>query len=513
MSSTKISDFIDGVSFQSTDLLNIVRSGTNFKVPASALSAFLGVTGTISPKGSGIQILNQPDSTTNEIRSIEATGGILAQLSASNSVQIKSNFANTAGGVSLIDDVTASQIKFRSIEAGPQIAVSLSGDNIQISVVSAAVSSKTVVVSVEADFPTPSGGVIVLADDTDYLLVNDIATVNRFIVGFNTVLRATDERISTLTYTGTGKMFTGINANFGIKDIALDMPNGGLFDLTHPAGTGATELSHVVIKSCVDLGIIDEAPVFSTDSINYQNIITKGYTFTGASGNIRISASLAVVNGGDFIDLGTATFDGISIESTVGIVASGANFLKGATGSANINIDAIGVMLNTRVQGAGTAAIGITISDARWLFSSNSPIGDTRTDGLLSFDTPTTTVLAASTPKLITGPWTVERVSQMTGTVGGRLIYSSDRPTVVPVVIALSLEPVSGTNKAVNIYIAKNGSIESTSKVSTTVSSGSPKNQSVVWQDELMNGDFIEAFIESVDGTDIQVNTATLRIN
>lgn len=511
--STKISNFIDGVSFQSTDQLNIVRNGTNLKVPASALSAFLGVTGTITPKGAGIQVLNQPDATTNEIRAIEATGGILTQLSATDSIQIKSNFANTLGGVSLIDDVSANQLKFRSIISGPGIAVSLSGDNIQISEIDTAVSTKTVVVSVEADFPAPSAGVIVLDDDTDYLLINDLITVNRFVLGVNTVLRSSDRRIITLTYNSVGNMLTGVDARATIKNMALDAPTGTIFNITNPIGTGGIELDSITVKNCVNIGVIDKAPIFIALSVNYENITGTGYLFTGAGGGLRLSAGVAVITAGDFIDLGTATFNSISIESILGIVSAGANFINGAASSANINAGGLGTMLNNRAQGAGTAVTGLSVDDARWLSIGNFPIGDTRTDGLCSFDAATTTVLSAATPKLITGVWTVERVSQMIGTAGGRLTYKSGRMAVLPITIALSLEPVSGTNKDVNIYIAKNGVIESSSKVSTTVSSGSPKNQTVLWQAQLSEDDFIECWIESIDGTNIQVNSASLRIN
>ena len=41
--SKKISNFTAQTNYQAGDLINIVRNGTNFKVDASALSSFLGV--------------------------------------------------------------------------------------------------------------------------------------------------------------------------------------------------------------------------------------------------------------------------------------------------------------------------------------------------------------------------------------------------------------------------------------------------------------------------------------
>lgn len=101
----------------------------------------------------------------------------------------------------------------------------------------------------------------------------------------------------------------------------------------------------------------------------------------------------------------------------------------------------------------------------------------------------------------------------MTATAGGRITYNGEKNATLPVTATVSLEPVSGTNKDINIYLAKNGVVITASKVFTTVSAVSPKNQSVVWQDSWASGDYYEVWIESVDGTDVQVNTAKLRVN
>ena len=101
----------------------------------------------------------------------------------------------------------------------------------------------------------------------------------------------------------------------------------------------------------------------------------------------------------------------------------------------------------------------------------------------------------------------------MSGTVAGRLTYKGEKKSTLPISGTISIEPVSGTNKAVNIYLAKNGSVIVASLVHLVISSGSPKSPPINWQDAFNENDFYEMFIESIDGTNLQVNTANLRVN
>lgn len=509
----KISQFTQQLTFQATDILNIVRSNTNFKIPVSGLPAFLGVTGTIVPRGTGTPVLNQPTSTSNEIRGIEAGVGIIVGLGVSDDVQIKHNFDNIGSGTSLIKSLITAKTEWKSLIAGPGIAIASTGDQIQISTAVSPVTTKTVIIAEASDFPTAIGGVINLVAGTDYLLVQDISTPNRFVVANNSVIRAANSAIIKFTYTGTETFLTGVDANFKIEKIKPNCPTGKLFDMSETVPGGVFQMNDMTVESCDEMGTLNDLSAVQITNIAFDDVKTDGMKFLGNIPVFILERCVFTQLLGNVLDLGTATFDGITLITNFATVSAGVSFLKGATGSANINTGGLGTVFNSRISGAGASLSGISSDDALWNFFGNDDIPDTRPDGLLSFQTPTTTVLSAATPALITGTWVVERNSQMTGSVAGRLTYNGGKDAILPISATVSIEPVSGTNKVINLYAAKNGSIIANSKVTTVVSAGSPKNQTVNWQDNFSTTDFYECFIESVDGTDLQTNTATLRVN
>lgn len=508
--SEKISDFTEQTAFADGDKIPVVRSSTNFKIDSDKLATYLGVTGTITPvPNADVDILDQPSGTLNNIRGLEGGKGTQVGLTAQNNVKVDHNFVNAAAGVGIIKDLTSAQTLFRSLLAGTGISVGISGDSIQISATAGTQSTKTVTVSQESDFPTASGGAITLDDDTDYLLLQDVTTSNRFIFGVPSVIRAADSSIASLTYTGSGNMFTGVDANFKLTKFKANCPSGTLFDVTG----GIAQMIDMTVGECDEIGTFTDVIASQINNIAWDDIKTDGLKVFGNTNLFTLLLNLVTLNGGTFIDLGTSTSTGLNINGCFSILGAGTTFLDGAAASANINSGGLGVLDNNRFTGPGTALATITADDTLWNFANNDDIPDTRPDGLLSFQTPTTTNLAVATPALITGTWGVERSSQMTGTVAGRITYNGEKPVTLPISATLSIEPVSGTNKAVNIYLAKNGSVVSNSMVSTVVSAGGPKNQGVNWQDVFTENDFYELWIESVDGTDLQVNTASLRIN
>jgi hypothetical protein len=268
------------------------------------------------------------------------------------------------------------------------------------------------------------------------------------------------------------------------------------------------------IKACQNIGTMEGNFITRFTNVAFESIAAGGLVFSGANKFLIVDVGVSFLGGGSLIDLGTATFDTVSIYGgNIAASAPGSFFLSGAANSANINVGGLGSVINNNGFGSGTALSGISVDDARWNFSLNNNIPNTRPDALLSFDTPTTTVLAAATPALVTGAWTIERTSQMTGTAAGRATYNGEKNATLPITTAISLEPVSGTNKDVNVYLAKNGVVVANSKASLVISAGSPKHVTIPWQDSFANNDYYETWVESVDGTDIQVNTAKLRIN
>lgn len=516
MGSQKISAFNVSTSLTDSDLFTFVINGTNKTIAYSNFKLGLGVTGTLSQTGDplGAPVLDKVSGTQYNFRNIESSKGVLSTVSASNGINISSNFTQGTVGKQIIQDLNADQYTFKSISAGTNIEVVDSGDHLTIGFNPTAGASKTIVVSDITDFPEAIAGVINLVSDTDYLIAKDITTANRFVVAAPNTIRAASSQMVTLKYTGVGAMFTGVDPNFKIVNITVSAPSGSIYSTTAPSGLGIVQMVESNIESCQTIGTMSNNFITRFTNVAFEDLIAGGLTFSGAHEILVVDVGVSFLGGGALIDLGTATFNTVSINGG-NIVASavGTFFLKGAAGSANINVGGLGAVINNSGFGSGTALSGITTDDARWNFLANNNIPDTRPDGLLSFSTPTTTALAAATPALITGTWNIERVSQMTGTAAGRLTYNGEKNSTLPITTTLSMEPVAGTNKDINIYLAKNGVIIPNSKAITTISAGSAKNQSVVWQDVFAGDDYYEVWIESVDGTDVQVNTAKLRVN
>jgi len=374
---------------------------------------------------------------------------------------------------------------------------------------------KQVLVGSKSDFPAPSVGVITLAADTEYFLTGDVSVgTDRLAVANDSNIRAQSSGLATLTYTGTGTMLTGVGISSKISQIRIDCPNGTLLNMDG-SGTGIFQMLNMTIGVADKLGTLTDLAGTQLFSILFGNIVTDGLLFTGSHGAFLGSNLLVTLAAGKLLDLGAATFDAFSFTTSFPTVAAGATMVSGAAASANINAGGFGTIENVVMKGAGAALAGITIDDVQWQFSLNNAIADTKPDALLSFNTPTTTTIAAvNTPILIAGTWTDEGKSQFTVTAGGRATYNGVKDLRVPISIGTSIEAASGSNKDITIYLALNGSVIANSGSPNRVSSNDPKNTSVMWQLTLSKDDFVEVFIENnTDAVDLVVNKASNRVS
>ncbi len=373
---------------------------------------------------------------------------------------------------------------------------------------------KQVLVGAKSDLPAPSGGVITLAADTEYLFTDDVSVgTDRIVLSSGTLVSAQDSSIAALTYTGTGNMFTAIGVSNKITRITINCPNGAVFDIDG-SSTGIFQLFDMTVGICKTIGTWKDLFGSQITNVAFGSITTGGLLFTGAHGIFLSSGNLFGIAAGTLFDLGTATFNSLSITSSFPDVAAGATFLSGAADSANINTGGFATVQDVIQSGLGAALSGITTDDDQWQFSINSDVSDTAPDGLLSFNTPTTTTIATvDTPVLINGTWTSEAFSQFTLTAAGRATYTGVKDVRLPVSIGTTIEAASGTNKDITLYLALNGTVIANSKTVNQVGSNDQKNTSIMWQLDLVMGDFLEVFIENnTDAVDLVVNKASFRI-
>jgi hypothetical protein len=509
----KISQFLSQTTVASGAYITYVDNGTNYKILFSDFVAALGVTGTIVQDGDvlGTPILDTQGSV-NNIRNLEAGSGISTSVSPENGVTIEHNFIEDTTGVELVVDLTADQPKFRSMVAGAGINVSASNGQIQIATSGVPATTKTVIVNDINDFPAAVAGVITLQDDTEYLLTNDISTSNRFVLGNNTLLNGSDNIIIALTYTNSGNMFTSLNKTWTLKNITINCTSGTFIDFD---GTGAEiwQMLACVINADT-LGTIDDISGIHIDDTQFT-ITTDGFLFGGANGVILVESNLGTIAAGTFYDLGTATFSGFSITEAFVTLNGSSVYLDGTTASGNIDSGGLGSVHNSRFFGAGTPLQTIDVDDIRWSFFLNDDIDDTRKSALMSqvSNATATTITVAGTAVKLAGTWTEEEAHQFTTDATGKMTYNGPKTLHADVTMSFSGGPVSGTNKAIKFYVAKNGTVITNSGASNNISSGDPSRTTLVWHEELAAGDYIEAFVANdTDTINVLVTDAILRL-
>lgn len=510
----KISDFITQVSVPDGAYFSYVYNNTNYKILDSNFYSTLGVTGTIEQEGAvtGTPILNKSGSV-NQIRNLEAGSGIKTSVSPENGATIEHGFTEDTTGVTLLKDITADEPLFRSIVAGAGINVAGTNGQIQIALSAIPVSTKTVIVNSIDDFPAAVAGVITLEDDTEYAIRNDITTSNRFEMGNNTVISGSDNIVTALTYTGTGIMFTASSSSFTIKDITINCTSGTFIDFDG-VSNNIMQLLQIIINADI-LGTVDNVSGARVSGSIF-NVTTNGLVFGGVNGFVLLDSNLTTIDAGILYDLGSATFQGLSIINAFVTLNGTSKFLKGLASSGNISAGGAGSVVNSRFFGAGTPLDTITPNDIRWAFFINNTINETTFDALASIsnNATATTITTAGVPVVLAGTWTSEHADRFTISSGGRITYDGEKDIEVQITMSFTVAPTAGTNKEIEMFAGKNGTYSANSGASSVIDATRKQRITVVWHYSLSTGDYVEAFAANItDTTDVLVTDACLRVS
>ena len=382
--------------------------------------------------------------------------------------------------------------------------------------------NNTVVINTASDFPTPSAGEIQLENGKTYVIGADIALTDSLRLG-------TDNKITgnaILSTTNANGLFLGDGFGFAsITGIRIASINGPVFTLVDTVpGSSNLSVTAVLCDTYKSIGTFTDLLSLQIQGTSFNDTVnsTQGMVFSGTDFFVISLREILITTstGAGFIgiDLGTSIADTLEIDNVEVFGVSGTVGLNGAAASANLPAGILGSVTSSNLEGAagvGTSLTGITADDIRWDFMGNAGIADTYPDGLLSMvgNATVTTISAINTPTLVAGTFTVEGTSQFTGTVAGRLTYTGERPLRSPMSASIALEPVSGTNKDLRVYIAKNGTEITNSGKTVRASNASPLAITVIWQDTLVENDFLEIFIENTsDAVNITVPDAVLRL-
>jgi hypothetical protein len=375
--------------------------------------------------------------------------------------------------------------------------------------------TRRIVVNTIADLPAAVGGVITLAANTLYVQADDVDfSTSRLVFGANTVYAGLDSLVVTASYTGTLPFLTFTNISGSTKNIKFVHPNSPLFSFTD-SGTNVLRVVDVAYVGA-SIGTFGG----NGSSVRFTNFsgstTSNGLLLAGNWKAFLFQPALSSIAAGTFIDLGTATFDSISVTETTLDYPAGAFFMSGEPNSANMNANGLATITKTRLTGSGTPLEQITPDDAQFTFSENNKIRDSRSDGILYIqgNTVATTIASANTPVLAAGVWTIGPVGQFTGTTGGRLTYVGGKDARLPITLSVSVAPTLSTGIAMSVYIAINGTIVAGSRRQGTGSAGLPTSITAPWQHTFTTNDYVEVFVENnTNATDILLSSGIERVN
>lgn len=380
------------------------------------------------------------------------------------------------------------------------------------------VPSNLVYVASRYDFPASVSGVITLEDYTTYLITDEIDLGGDRIVisGSNTTLLGTSSETSFLTSTGIGTTFPTnylIESDYTLpirhitfKDVplAIGINTSGLG--VQPIALDWTGVNFSGTSISVVCGDIDNF-IFSKGAI----LSSGGLVFEGDVGTIGIDNSLFVGTGGAYnlIEL-TASANVTRRFRTIysSFVAFGSTVAITANASATIPVDSY-ILDTCNFSGGGTYLQGIG-----QFYTDNEPRfvnckGITNTAEIANYtmlNNATTTVISAvNTPTKVLGTTTANAINQKFTHSNNRATYSGELVKDFQVTAVASL--FGSTNRVIGMYVAKNGTVISDSEMYATTS-GTGRAESVTVQTitELVNGDYLEIWIEnSTDATNVTV--------
>lgn len=239
--------------------------------------------------------------------------------------------------------------------------------------------STHVPVSSLADFPTPSGGIITLADNTSYEIIGTVdISPNRIVAGVRNLLTGVDRFNDKLISDTTGALLTCdsssvVKSSFSVQSLTLQAANGSLLDFVSSSQNQSFAGVELILGACVNFGTVQNARTFILRNTSLASNTGSGFAFSGALGGKLLffdNSSTNVV--GTTLALGTAVFDTIIIGRCSIVKSVGDTFISGGS-----NVTIAGIITSCTFSGAGTFASGFNAQSTNWLWRSNMGVTNT----------------------------------------------------------------------------------------------------------------------------------------
>lgn len=360
-----------------------------------------------------------------------------------------------------------------------------------------------------------SGGSRTFAADTNYILGGSITTADPFIIGDNMNLTANNQQFPTLTYSGTGDMFTAIDKDFTMNDLRVSCPLAQCFNVSATAPGANFKAREVVLDVCLKYGTFDDQTTLLLNNCSGLQV-ADGITLTGTNWSACI-IERAGMFGSDAgfigIDLTTAVIDDLGINTIIFNGPAGSTGISGLTSSGNIPANKVSNITGCDFTAVTTPLTGLDNSDIRLFFLGNDGVLDSTISGDVFLTASRTTPIAmADTYVTIGGTSFSSDVSErFSTTTGGVLTYLPEFDSQTLVIMTATIEKVGGGTDQICGKIAINGT-ESDKTISCS-ENASPTTITCIGLFVLSESDTIEGMVANVDATaDIIVSAANISV-
>ena len=234
--------------------------------------------------------------------------------------------------------------------------------------------------------------------------------------------------------------------------------------------------------------------------ISYDNFVAN----LGVTGSI---IQTGAVTGSPVLDVDGSVNKIRNIESGSGVNAnvSAENGIK-LSHNFTASADGLPILLNTTaasptiasiVAGSGISIATVNDSGIEITSIADQIYGQVTMQG----NATATTIATQGTPVKVAGTWVVQTESNFTGNTTGRLTYNGSTTEVVSASVSITFSHAAGGTDDLAVYIAKNGSVITASKLTRAVTSSARGNVGTFFNVSMDTSDYLEVFVANDSDT------------
>lgn len=271
--------------------------------------------------------------------------------------------------------------------------------------------------------------------------------------------------------------------------------------------------SEFVAKPTVEAnGYLDYVVNGTNYKISYDNFVSG----LGVTGTIVQDGA---VTGAPILDVDGTINNIRNLEDGSGIVAN-ISPENGVVLAHNFTQDATGtpIFLNTTADSPTFASLvagsGINLTSTDNYVTITSIADEIYGQVTMQGNSTATTITTATTPVKVAGTWVAQIESNFTGDTTGRLTYDGSTEEVISASVSITFSHAGGGTDDLAVYIAKNGSVITGSKLVRAVTGSSKGNVGTFFNISMDTSDYLEVFVANdSDTSDITVSDCIFKVS